>query len=161
MGKQQEILSWLEEKGVAYELMRHPPVYTIGDMEGLGICGRGNVCKNLFLRDGKGRRHFLVMIARDKQADLKRLGEAAGVRFSFASEERLEKYLNLSRGAVTPLGLYYDKDAAVEVLLDRDLVGEPRLGVHPGENTATVFLSCEDLLRLIREQGNPLTIVTL
>ena len=58
MGKQQEILSWLEEKGVAYELMEHPPVYTIEDMEELGICQKGNVCKNLFLRDGKGKTAF-------------------------------------------------------------------------------------------------------
>ena len=110
---------------------------------------------------GRGKRHFLVMIARDKQADLKALGEAAGVRFSFASEERLERYLNLKPGAVTPLGLYYDQAGAVEVLLDRDLADEPQLGVHPGENTATVFLSCRELIRLIRERGNPLTVLRL
>ncbi len=68
------------------------------------------------------------MIARNKQADLKILGERAGVRFSFASEERLEKYLNLKKGAVTPLGIFYDRNAAVEILVDRDLVGDPQLG---------------------------------
>ena len=73
MGKREEILNWLEGKGIAYELMEHPPVYTIEDMEQLGICLKGNVCKNLFLRDGKGKRHFLVMLARDKQADLKQV----------------------------------------------------------------------------------------
>ena len=161
MGKREEILNWLEGKGIAYELMEHPPVYTIEDMEQLGICLKGNVCKNLFLRDGKGKRHFLVMLARDKQADLKQLGEAVGVRFSFASEERLAKYLNLTKGAVTPLGIYYDRSAAVEVLMDADLAGEPNLGVHPGENTATIFLSCDDVVKLIRENGNSITMVRI
>ena len=161
MGKREDICEWLQEKGVVYELAEHPPVYTIEEMEKLGLCLRGNVCKNLFLRDAKGKRHFLVLISREKQADLKQLGERIGVRFSFASEERLAKRLNLTKGSVTPLGIYYDREAAVEILVDQDLTGEPRLGVHPCENTATVFLDYRDLERLIRENGNRLTVVKL
>ena len=68
MGKREDICEWLQEKGVVYELAEHPPVYTIEEMEKLGLCLRGNVCKNLFLRDAKGKRHFLVLISREKQA---------------------------------------------------------------------------------------------
>lgn len=67
----------------------------------------------------------------------------------------------MTKGSVTPLGIYYDREAAVEILVDQDLAGEPRLGVHPCENTATVFLDYRDLERLIRENGNRLTVVKL
>ncbi|MEA4854064.1 MAG: prolyl-tRNA synthetase associated domain-containing protein [Christensenella sp.] len=161
MANKEEILEWLAQNSVAYEIMAHEPVMTIEDMERDGICRCGNVCKNLFLRDGKGKRHFLVCVGKDKTVDLKKLGEAVGARLSFASEERLEKYLNLKKGAVTPLGIFYDKDAAVEVYFDRDLVGEKRLGVHPGVNTATVFLDCADVRRLVEANGNRFTLLAL
>ena len=76
---------------------------------------------------------------------------------SFASEERLQKYLGLSPGAVTPLGILNDQKAEVEVVIDEDLMGEASLGVHPCENTATIFLDFADLQRLIEEHGNPIT----
>ena len=158
---QKAVTDALDSLHIDYEITEHPPVYTIDEMKNLGITHKGDVVKNLFLRDAKGKRHFLVLISREKQADLKQLGERIGVRFSFASEERLAKHLNLAKGSVTPLGIYYDRKAAVEILVDQDLAGEPRLGVHPCENTATVFLDYRDLERLIRENGNRLTVVKL
>ena len=67
----QEVTQYLDQKGIAYDMMEHPPVYTIADMEELHITDQGNVCKNLFLRDAKGKRHFLVTLCKDKRADLK------------------------------------------------------------------------------------------
>ena len=94
---------------------------------------------------------------KDKTVDLKQLGALLGSRMSFASAERLRKHLGLTPGAVTPLGVLNDKNAEVEVVIDQDLAGEMPLGVHPCENTATVFLSFADLRRLIEEHGNPIT----
>ena len=80
---------------------------------------------------------------------------------SFASEERLKRFLGLEKGAVTPLGVLNDEERAVEVVFDRELAGLPSLGVHPNRNTATVFLAFADLEALVRAHGNPVSLVDL
>ena len=88
----QEVRAFLDEKGLKYTWIEHEAVYTIEDMVRLGLEENKDVAKNLFLRDQKGKRHFLVVIRADKQANLKELGEKLGIgKLSFASEERLEK----------------------------------------------------------------------
>ena len=157
----QEVNAFLEEKNIPFEWIEHKAVYTIEDMEELGLEDMNETAKNLFLRDQKGKRHFLVVICADKQANLKELGEKLGVgKLSFASEERLEKYLGLKKGAVTPLGILNDENCAVEVFFDQDFVGMEKIGVHPNDNTASVYLKTEDVLNIIREHGNALEIVS-
>ena len=145
----EEVYSILKDNNVEYELLEHDAVYTIDDMklvEGMKI---ENVCKNLFLRDERGKKHFLVVISEEKSADLKDLREKLGTsRLGFASEERLMKYLGLIKGAVTPLGVLNDKECAVQVIFDKDLAGRESLGVHPCDNTATLFLSFDNLKKM-------------
>ncbi len=157
----QEIRAFLDEKGFAYEWVEHKAVYTIDEMEALGLEDMEDIAKNLFLRDQKGKRHFLIVIRANKQANLKELGEKLGIgRLSFASEERLEKYMKLKKGSVTPLGVLNDETCAVEVFFDEDFLKMKKIGVHPNENTASVYLATEDLLQIIRQHGNPLEIVS-
>jgi Ala-tRNA(Pro) deacylase len=80
---------------------------------------------------------------------------------TFASEERLFKYLQLRKGEVTPLGIINDLDALVEVVLDKDLIGKNKLGVHPNDNTATVWISFDDLKKIIEQNGNMIHYVTI
>jgi len=162
MSQREKVLRWLTESGVRYRLTEHPAVYTIDEMIDLGICAQGTVCKNLFLRDAKGRRHFLVMLISDKRADLPNIQEQLGcTRLSFASADRLSRFLGLSQGEVTPLGIINDTDAAVEVVIDRGLVGNPEIGLHPNDNTATVWLSYDDLVMLIKSRGNAIVFIDL
>ncbi|HEX3000649.1 MAG TPA: prolyl-tRNA synthetase associated domain-containing protein, partial [Armatimonadota bacterium] len=121
--------------------------------------GMGEICKNLFLRDAKGRNHYLVLIPGHKQADLSLISEKLGSsKLGFASEERLMRYLGLTRGAVTPFGLINDTEKAVTVVLDLELAKRQRLGFHPNVNTATVFLSYADLMRFFEACGNPVVV---
>lgn len=159
--KKLRCLKWLDDNGVRCELAEHEAVFTIDEMDKLDLARCGIIVKNLFLRDDKGKRHFLVCERFDKRADLRALGELLGTKLSFASAERLDKYLGLSKGEVTPLGLMNDADAAVEVLLDADLDCGEKLGVHPCVNTASVFISYADLIRLIKLNGNKLTVIKL
>jgi Ala-tRNA(Pro) deacylase len=162
MEKQQKVFEKLEELKIKYEVINHPAVYTIEEIDGLGNAELHNVCKNLFLRDYKGKRHFLAILHKDKQADFKKMREQLGTTaLSFASEERLEKYLQLSKGAVTPFGVINDTNCAVEVVFDKDLVGMQRLGFHPNDNTATVWISFDDIKKVIAENGNRITYVTV
>jgi Ala-tRNA(Pro) deacylase len=156
------VLSKLDELGIAYEAERHPAVFTIEEMDALGICGRGDVAKTLFLRDSGGKRHFLVMLQKDKTADLQALRAQLGCsRLSFASAERLDRCMKLTKGSVSPLGILNDAQRAVEVVVDRDLTEKTRLGVHPNDNTATVWLSFADLKKIIEHNGNALRIIDL
>jgi Ala-tRNA(Pro) deacylase len=160
--KQRKVFEKLDELKIKYEVINHPAVYTIDEMDKLGVTKLDNVCKNLFLRDYKGKRHFLVILDKDKQADLKRIRKQLGTTaLSFASEERLEKYLQLSKGAVTPFGVINDVNCAVEVVFDKDLVGRRSLGFHPNENTATVWISFEDIKEVIEQNGNTIIYATV
>ncbi len=156
----ERVLNKLEELGIAFEVQEHEAVHTIEDMERLHICDRGEVPKNLFLRDGSGKRHFLVLVQKDKSADLKRLAQLIpSSRLSFGSDERLEKYLGLKKGAVSPLGVLNDVDAAVEVIVDQALLGKAKVGVHPCVNTATVWMAFDDLMKVIERNGNDVKVV--
>ena len=136
----------LDKMKIKYEVVEHEPVYTMEDMDRLGLTKKGTLCKNLFLRDSKGKRHFLVTADENTKVDLKALSKKLGAgNLSFASEERLVKYLGLKQGSVTPFGLMNDTDHAVEFFIDKSLSKCKSLGIHPLENTATVFLSYKDL----------------
>lgn len=162
MSQKQQVLDHLKNLRIEYKLLDHPAVFTIEEMDQLKITEHGAVCKNLFLRDAKGKRHFLVVIDKDKQADLKSIREQLGcTRLSFASDERLQHYLQLQKGAVTPLGVINDSDAAVEIVLDSSLEGKEQLGFHPNDNTATVWISFADLLKFIRTNGNTIHFIEM
>ena len=144
--QKQRIYDELNKMGIKYEAVEHEPVHTMEDMDRLGLPEKGTLCKNLFLRDSKGKLHFLVTADENAKVDLKALARQLGTSsLSFASEERLEKYLKLKQGSVTPFGLINDTDKAVEFFIDRNLSKCKSLGIHPCDNTATVFLSYKDL----------------
>ncbi len=160
--EKERVLEILAEKGIAFTVDEHPPVYTIEEMEQANLPYPEDICKNLFLRDAKGKRHFLVVLEKDKRADLRLLADRLGSgKLSFASEERLMRLLGLERGAVTPLGILNDAEHAVEMVFDRDLMNHSRLGVHPCVNTATVWLAPAALRHLAEENGNPVSIIEI
>lgn len=155
-------LAWLEEQGFAFEKMEHEAVYTMEEMEEQGITARGGVVKNLFLRDGKGKHHFLVVVPEEKRVNLTELSaQLCASKLSFASADRLEKYLGVIQGAVSPLGILNDETHSVEVVFDKDLCHAKKLGIHPNDNTATVWLSYKDLKKIIEKQGNPISCIKI
>ena len=138
----QETYDYLRARGVAFEITEHP-AYPEDD------------AKNIFVRDAKKQNYYLITIRHDKRVDLKEFQHRHGTtRLSFASPEDLMARLHLAPGSVTPLGLLNDPDRSVQFYLDRDFEGG-RIGVHPNDNTATVWLSTRDLLDLLREHGSP------
>lgn len=156
------VFARLDSLGIEYECIDHPSVYTMEEMYALDIFNKGVVGKNLFLRDAKGRRHFLVFVYGDKHVSLADIQEKLNItRCSFGSAERLQKYLGLTKGSVSPLGVVNDKDAAVEFIIDKDFVGCPCVGVHPNRNTSTLWMSFDDLLRVIKSNGNSVSFVEI
>lgn len=152
--KMQKVCDVLNQNKIDYRLAEHPAVYTIDEMLVLNLPDFEAVAKNLFVRDDKKRNYYLLVVRQDKKVELKAFRDKIGSRnLSFASEEDLNAILGLSKGAVTPFGVLNDDRQTVQVLLDtafRDGV----IGVHPNENTATVWLKTADLASIIKQHGN-------
>ncbi|CAH2212245.1 prolyl-tRNA synthetase associated domain-containing protein [Tepidibacter aestuarii] len=145
----------LEKLSIEYEKYTHIPVYTIEEADNLNLDIKGAHCKNLFVRDRKGRQHYLIIIEDNKKVDLKKLSwDINSTNLSFASEERLFKYLKLKPGSVTAFGLINDKDKHVKLLIDKDLKNFEYISFHPNVNTATVTISYEDFEKFLEFIGN-------
>ena len=148
-----DILAILDERRIPYREFCHEAVNTIAEAEGLSIPGfdMPRVPKNLFLRDDKKRQYYLVSIASGKTADLKKLRRILGSRpLSFASEEDLLSILSLRKGSVTPFGLLADREHRTVAVIDSFFSGGD-IGIHPMENTSTVFIAFSDLISLLDE----------
>jgi len=149
------ILGALQALDIRYELFEHPPVHTSDEAAIHWQAISGAAVKNLFLRNKKGDRHYLVILGIDKQADLRHLVKVIGDdRLSFGSPERLQKYLGVTPGSVSPLGLIHDSARAVRVIVDSDLRTAERLIFHPNDNTASLTISGVDFLRFLENRGN-------
>lgn len=148
-------ISFLETNEIAFERHDHPAVFTVEEVTQLVSIGRGARTKNLFVRDKKGRRHILIVIPFDKKVDLLTLGELSGLgRLSFASNERLWKYLGVQPGSVTVMGVINDMDHHVEVIIDEAVWDAPAVRCHPLINTCTVVLEQEGLRRMLHITGH-------
>jgi Ala-tRNA(Pro) deacylase len=157
-----DIYQVLEELQIPYEKYDHPPVHTVEEADRLRGKLPGGQTKNLFVRNKKGNRHYLIVVDAGKRVNLKRLrhrfGEAA---LSFASAERLGKHLGLAPGSVTPLGLINDSKGEVVVVVDRDLLRYEALGFHPNVNRATLVIPTEGFRRFLEHCGNKVRVVEL
>ncbi len=155
--KEEKVLDVLDELGISYNRHEHPPVYTVEEAEKQWTEIIGAHCKNLFLRNKKGNRHYLVILEASKVADLKTLNKLLGEdRLSFASENRLMNYLGLETGAVSAFGLINDKESHVKVIIDEDLKKAEAVNFHPNVNTATVGISFADFEKFLAWCGNPI-----
>ncbi len=154
--KEARVYKVLKELSISYTRHEHPPVFTVEEAEKHWTKVTGAHCKNLFLRNKKGNRHYLVILEASKAADLRALNIILGEdRLSFASLERLMRYLGLEAGAVSPFGLIHDRDNHVQVVIDEDLREAEALNFHPNVNTATIGLSFKDFEKFLTWSGNP------
>ena len=156
LSQEEQVYQRLADLGITYRRYEHPPVPTVEEAEQYWAGIEATHCKNLFLRNQKGNRHYLVVLLHSKKADLRAVAEQIGDgKLSFASPERLLTHLGLSPGSVSPFGLINDHTHAVRVVLDRDLRSADRLSFHPNINTRTLVLSREDFERFLAATGNP------
>ena len=150
-----QVYATLDALGIPYEVHQHPPVFTAEEAAAHWNGIAGAKVKNLFLRNKKGDRHYLVMLDIGKQADLRQLVRIVGDdRLSFGSAERLMTHLGVTPGSVSPFGLIHDSRQAVRVIIDEDLRRAERLILHPNINTASVAIGAVDFERFLETRGN-------
>ena len=107
-------------------------------------------CKNLFLRNHKGKKHYFVVIEQSKAVNIRQLEQLLKQgKLSFASEKRLDKFLGVKPGAVSPLGLIYDKEQNSKVFIDQELQLAEKLSFHPNVSDASLVLKTTDLLKYL------------
>ncbi|HWF83678.1 MAG TPA: prolyl-tRNA synthetase associated domain-containing protein [Vicinamibacterales bacterium] len=152
----------LRALGIVYERYEHPPVATADAARAHWTAIEAMHCKNLFLRNQKGSRHYLVVLEYSKRADLKRVADQIGDgKLSFASPERLMTHLGLTPGSVSPFGLINDAAHSVRVALDQDLQSAERVSFHPNINTVTLVIGRGDFMRFLQTCGNPVQFVAV
>ncbi len=158
--REKKVYDLFDQLSINYDRHEHPPVYTVEEANQYWQGIEGAHAKNLFLRNNKGNRHFLVVLEENKSADLKGLSEklAAG-KLSFASERRLAEHLGLETGAVSPFGLINDEKRAVTVVIDRDLTKQEKVNFHPNVNTATITVTYDDFEQFLKHCGNEVVLI--
>ena len=152
----------LQKLGIAVMRHEHPPVATVDEAEKHWADIDATHCKNLFLRNQKGTRYYLVIVKHSKRADLRALADQIGDgKLSFASPDRLMTCLGLTPGSVSPFGLIHDAEHHVRVILDRDLKSAQRVSFHPNINTVTLTLAFADFEKFLDACGNIVRYVTV
>ena len=156
----QETYDYLTTYGVDFEVTEHPAVFNMAEVAEISLPHPEADAKNLFVRDDKKLHYYMITVQGDKRVDLKKFRKQHGLRnLSFASAEDLGSILDLIPGAVTPLGILNDQERRVELYLDAAF--SELIGVHPNDNTATVWMKTVDLIRIITEHGNRVSVVEI
>jgi Ala-tRNA(Pro) deacylase len=159
--EEQPVLARLAEMGIAYTRYEHPPIASAEAGEQYWADIDAAHCKNLFMRNQKGTKHYLVILPYQKRANLRTVADQIGDgKLSFGSPDRLMKHLGVSPGSVSPFGLIHDADHSVRVAIDRDLKTANRISFHPNINTATLVLAFTDFQRFLESCGNPIQYVS-
>jgi len=162
MSQPQKVYDFLDGMGIEYEKYDHPPVFTSEEAAQHWGPIRATQVKNLFLRNKKGDRQYLVILEIHKEADLRKLVKIVGDdRFSFGSPERLMATLGVTPGSVSPFGLLHEGSKDVRVIVDVDLRSADKLLFHPNLNTASVTISGADLERFLATRPNVVRWLTL
>ena len=156
------LFSFLQNHEIEFRREDHEPVFTVEDSKSLNLKLQGGATKNLFLRDKKGKRHFLLSMEQEKQVNLKSLSALINSsRLSLGSSDRLLKHLGVLPGAVSLLALVNDRSLSVEVLIDKDLWHCGVILCHPLVNSSTLAISCEDLELFFLRTGHSFQLVEI
>lgn len=162
MNLEKRVYDVLDALNIKYDIIHHDAVFTVADVKNSNLDFEAVGCKNLFLKDNKGKNHFLVIVEYEKSVDLDQLGIQNGWgRLGFASERRLMSYLGLTHGSVSPFGIINNEDSSVKVIVDDCLLDAKKLSFHPNINTATVVLSSDDLIKFLKSRDNEVRFITV
>lgn len=159
----QEVYEFIKNKGIWHEITEHKAVFSMNELSNIEVPYPEYDAKNLFVRDDKKKNYYLITVRGNKRVDLKAFRSKNKTRsLSFASEKDLMDIMNLVAGAVTPLGLLNDKELKVSFYLDNEfLEGKQMIGIHPNDNTATIWLKVHDLLDIVKEHGNQINVIEI
>lgn len=145
----------LNELGITFEYYEHPPAPTVEVARLYWKDLEAQHCKNLFFRNHKGTRHYLVILDFAYQLQIKDLEQRLKQgKLTFASDWRLYKYLKVKPGSVSPFGLLHDTENHVHVFIDQNLRSAEKISFHPNDNTASLVIPFEGFMKFLNYVGN-------
>lgn len=155
----QEAYALLERLDIKFERLDHVPITSV---ENLDFTLPGQQVKNLFLKDKKSRRFYLVLLHDQKQANLSQLAEILGEKkLSFANDDQVRDMLRVEPGTITPLSLLFDPDNKIQLIVDAAVDQSTTIGVHPFVNDQTLNIEFSDFLRFLEDIGHSIKVVDL
>ena len=160
--KRKQVEAYLDQQDIPYEVYEHPPVPTVEDAlpywQGIDSAH----CKNLFFRNHKGNRHYLVIFDHRRKLNIRDLEQRLKQgKISFASPKRMERYLGLSGGSVSAFGIINDLEHHVHLFIDERLREAKRISFHPNENTATFVITFASFIKFLESCGNSYEFIAL
>ena len=160
--RQERVFDFLQQQDIEYSFYTHPEAPTIEIARQYWHNDGSKHCKNLFLRNHKGNRHYLVVFDSEQSLAIHDLEQRLKQgKLSFASEQRMERYLGLKPGSVSPFGMINDTENHVHLFLDKNLLNYPSLSFHPNDNRATVVISQEMFAKYLNAVGNTFEYIEL
>lgn len=155
MRGQKELFELLDKLNIEFQYREHPPVNTIEDATKYWKDFDSGRCKNIFLRNHKGNKHYLVILEHLRKLNMKDLESRLNQgKLTFASEKRLEKYLGLKPGSVSPFGIINDSENHVHLFIDEKLLQFENLSFHPNINTSSLIVSKNDFIAFLNYHNN-------
>lgn len=152
LDKEIRVYDFLDKLGVQYQRIDHEAAMTMEACEEIdrALGDNTTICKNLFLCNRQETDFYLLLMPGDKPFKTKDLSaQIHSARLSFAKPEYMEKYLDITPGSVSVLGLMNDSEKKVQLLIDEDVMKEPYFGCHPCINTSSLKFTTEDLMQKI------------
>ena len=160
--RQERVFDFLQQQEIEYSFYTHPEAPTIEIARQYWRNDGSKHCKNLFFRNHKGNRHYLVVFDSEQSLAIHDLEQRLKQgKLSFASEQRMERYLGLRPGSVSPFGLINDTENHVHLFLDKNLQNYSSLSFHPNDNRATVVISQEMFAKYLNAVGNTFEYIEL
>ncbi len=152
----------LDEFGISFNYHEHPPVPTVEEASKYWKGIESAHCKNLFFRNHKGNKHYLVIFDYSMSLNIKDLEQRLKQgKLTFASPKRMMKYLGLQPGSVSPFGLIHDAGNHVHLFIDENLKRSDKISFHPNLNNASLVISFSDFERFLYLVGNSFEYVRL
>lgn len=152
--KYEDLITKLNSLKINYKLIHHAPAETTQQADEFIADLRGVRTKSMLLRDKKNN-FYLIIMDDSKRLDFKHFQEVSGKkRLSMAKEDEVEDLLNLESGIISPFGVMYSEGQKINIYFDQEMLdNETLLTFHPNENTHTIFLEAEDLMKFIEAYG--------
>lgn len=160
--KRRQVEAYLDQQDIPFEVYEHPPVPTVEDALPYWQSIDSAHCKNLFFRNHKGNRHYLVIFDHRRKLNIRDLEQRLKQgKISFASPKRMERYLGLSGGSVSAFGILNDQEHHVHLFIDEHLRQAKRISFHPNENTATFVITFASFIKFLESCGNSYEFIAL
>ena len=144
-----QVLDYLKNKNINYDIVYHEAAFTCEEADKYIEGKEGVRSKTLFMSGRKNRNFYLIIMDENKRVDTKALNELLNEKLSFSKEEHLKEKLGLAPGIVSLFGLLNNTDHDVHVYIDDELLNEKIMTFHPNDNTATIFISMDDMFKVL------------